>query len=78
MKSMPSPSLERARRLLGCVGMSPTPLTVVEAKQLICFSSGKMTKPPRVAVTVDLIKLCGPIIEIVGEYVFFVHFTAKE
>lgn len=26
----------------------------------------------------DLVQLCGPILEIRGEYVNFVHFTAKE
>jgi hypothetical protein len=75
---MPEPFFSRAQRLLGYVACSAMPLTVAEAEQLLCMSPGNMTAPPRIIGNLDVVKLCGPIVEAIDDYVFFVHFTVKE
>jgi len=72
----------KARRLLGFVGCSPTPLTVYELDQLLMLElpqgGGGVNSQTTFSVNLRPVDLCGPIVEVVDEYVQFVHFTVKE
>ncbi|RAH81606.1 NACHT domain protein [Aspergillus japonicus CBS 114.51] len=68
----------KARRILAWVGCSPTPLTLREMEQALSIQPGNFNAGNRLSVAPNLSKLCGPIIEVAGEYVQFVHFTVKE
>lgn len=76
----PTRAQTKARRLLGFIGCSPAPLTIHELNQLLTLDLyeglGKVTHPNRCSL--NPIQLCGPIVEVVDEYVQFVHFTVKE
>ncbi|UKZ70765.1 uncharacterized protein TrAtP1_011735 [Trichoderma atroviride] len=65
----------KCRLILGWISCSPTPLTLPELEQaLVVAISGTY----RVSSRLNLIRLCGPIIEVVGDHLQFVHFTVKE
>ena len=72
----------KARRLLGFVGCSPTSLSVYELDQLLslelCQGGEDADYPATFSVNLRPVDLCGPIVEVVDEYVQFVHFTVKE
>ena len=75
---MPSTAARnKARNILGWVGCSPTPLTIQELEQALMIdietgrNRGRSSK-------LDIVQLCGPIVEVVDQYVQFVHFTVKE
>lgn len=72
----------KARRLLGFVGCSPTPLTVYELDQLLtlelCQGGEDVDYSGTFSVNLRPVDLCGPIVEVVDEYVQLVHFTVKE
>ncbi|RAH68765.1 NACHT domain protein [Aspergillus aculeatinus CBS 121060] len=69
----------KARRILAWVGCSPTPLTSREMEQALSIQPGKVNAGKRLSAAPNLNKLCGPIVEVIGEeYVQFVHFTVKE
>ncbi|PYI36155.1 NACHT domain protein [Aspergillus indologenus CBS 114.80] len=68
----------KARRILAWVGCSPTPLTLREMEQALSIQPGNFNAGKRLSAAPNLSKLCGPIIEVAGEYVQFVHFTVKE
>ncbi|KAI1640418.1 NACHT domain protein [Biscogniauxia mediterranea] len=69
---------EKARAILGWVACSPTPLTVQEVQQALIID----LKPPGnlgvVCGNLNLVRICGPIVEVVDDYIQFVHFTVKE
>lgn len=60
------------------MGCSPTPLTIQELEQAVSISVGDFTQQMKQYSTLNLLRLCGPVIEVVHEKVHFVHFTAKE
>ncbi|PYI24427.1 hypothetical protein BO99DRAFT_92751 [Aspergillus violaceofuscus CBS 115571] len=68
----------KARRILAWVGCSPTPLTLREMEQALSIQPGNFNAGKRLSAAPNLSKLCGPVIEVAGEYVQFVHFTVKE
>ncbi|KFA48785.1 hypothetical protein S40293_01495 [Stachybotrys chartarum IBT 40293] len=67
----------QCRSLLGWISCSPTPLTIQELEQALVVSS-KPNTACRVSSSLNLVRLCGPIVEIVDNYVQFVHFTVQE
>ncbi|KAL9096860.1 MAG: hypothetical protein Q9165_000824 [Trypethelium subeluteriae] len=69
---------DKARKLLGWIGCSPTALTIQEMEQALVIDPQDLNGDSRVQSRLNVIKICGPIVEIVGDYVQFVHFTVKE
>ena len=69
---------DKALKIIKWVGCAPTPMTTTELEQAL------LVRPPdEEAVTksvsmVDFPSICGPIVEVVDDYVQFVHFTVKE
>jgi hypothetical protein len=79
VNSLNPPALkEKARKLLGWIGCSPTPLTIQEMEQALTVSLDDIEGSARVLSNLNIIKVCGPIVEVVEDYVQFVHFTVKE
>lgn len=74
--------LAKARKttqdILGWIGCSPTPLTIHELEQALLVDVENIQNAGRESFGLDIIKLCGPIVEVIDEYVQFVHFTVKE
>lgn len=69
---------DKARKLLGWVGSSPTPLTIYEIEQALTIKMDDIEGDIRVIARLNPVRVCGPILEVVDDYVQFVHFTAKE
>ncbi|KAG5768598.1 hypothetical protein H9Q72_003910 [Fusarium xylarioides] len=67
-----------ARSILGWVGCAPSPMTLKEMEQALLIDPKFPSKVPTVQATVDVVKICGPIIDVVDGYVQFVHFTVRE
>ncbi|RYP65442.1 hypothetical protein DL771_008314 [Monosporascus sp. 5C6A] len=77
--NLPSKTMRnKARKILGWVGCSPVPLTIQELEQGLAIRIGDTHAIPRGYSTLNLVSLCGPVVEIVDDEVQFVHFTAKE
>lgn len=73
------PSLkDKARRLLGWIGCSLTPLTIQEIEQALLVREDDPNGDLKVIARVNPVIICGPILEVVDDYVQLVHFTAKE
>ena len=66
------------KRLLGWIGSSPVPLTIHELEQAILVSSRAHDDAPSVDSPLNIVKLCGPIVEIMDGTPQFVHSTVKE
>lgn len=69
---------ERAKRLLGWIACSVIPLTVDEAQQALAIEPQNSQQTYSMFAKLDPVELLGPIVETVGGYIRFVHFTAKE
>jgi hypothetical protein len=69
---------EKARKLLGWIACSPTPLTVQELQYGLSIKADDREGRMRRLADLNVEKLCGPIVEVVDDYVQFVHFTVKE
>lgn len=67
-----------AHSILGWVGCAPTPMTLKEIEQALLVDPKLPFKPPRVQSIVNVVQICGPIIDIADGYVQFVHFTVRE
>ncbi|SCN87403.1 uncharacterized protein FFNC_01767 [Fusarium fujikuroi] len=67
-----------AHSILGWVGCAPTPMTLKEIEQALLVEPKLPFKPPRVQSGVNVVQICGPIIDIADGYVQFVHFTVRE
>jgi hypothetical protein len=63
--------------ILGWIGSSPIPMTRHEMEQALLVDSNS-NAAPAVISTVNFVRICGPIIEVVDEGLQFVHFTVKE
>ncbi|KAL9621920.1 MAG: hypothetical protein Q9160_003741 [Pyrenula sp. 1 TL-2023] len=68
----------KARKLLGWIGCSPTPLTIQEMEQALLIDFDDTEGSLTVLSRLNIIKICGSIVEVVDDYVQFVHFTVKE
>ena len=53
-------------------------MTVQELTQALVVNLADTEGKKKMLSTVNPVQLCGPIVEVVDEYVQFVHFTAKE
>ena len=77
-KLAPAVMREKARKILGWIGCSPRPLTIQELEQALIINPGDFESNPLVRGGINIVKICGPIVEIEEGYVNFVHFTVKE
>ncbi|KAI9891468.1 MAG: hypothetical protein M1814_002787 [Vezdaea aestivalis] len=78
INSSPEPLKLKARKILGWIGCAPTPMTVQEIEQALVVSSEGVDGHAQVIHAENLRRACGPIVEVVDEYVQFVHFTVQE
>lgn len=53
-------------------------MTLKEIEQALLVDPGNPLKQPRVQAMVDVVRVCGPIVDVVDGYVQFVHFTVRE
>jgi len=67
-----------AKRVLEWVACSRVPLRREEIAQALMIKEGDATLALERKLLQELKQLCGPIIEVQNDYVYFVHFTAKE
>ncbi|KAF5627128.1 Nacht domain protein [Fusarium sp. NRRL 52700] len=67
-----------AQSILGWVGCAPSPMTLKEIEQALLVDPESPSKEPRVQSMVDVVGVCGPIVDVVDGYVQFVHFTVRE
>ena len=74
---MSSHNSAKARNVLGWIGCSPTPLSIQEIEQILCVTDNP-SRSVRVSAMLDVVRLCGPIVEVVDGFVRFAHFTVKE
>lgn len=68
----------KACKVLGWIACTPTPLNIREIQHALTIRAADREGIPPLQVNPQLDKVCGPIVEIVDEYVQFVHFTVKE
>ncbi|KIW65266.1 hypothetical protein PV04_07539 [Phialophora macrospora] len=71
---------QKALQIIGWVGSTPTPLATYELEQALLVSQedGGFSTQSVSRFDVYILRLCGPIVEIIEEYVQYVHFTVKE
>ncbi|PVH83873.1 hypothetical protein DL98DRAFT_486212 [Cadophora sp. DSE1049] len=69
---------DKALKILGWIGSSPTPLTIQEIEQMSVIRMDDSDGNFRVIARLNPTRVCGPILEVVDDYVQFVHFTVKE
>lgn len=69
---------DKVRKLLGWVACAPLPLTLQEIEQALVVSREDVEGNAKVIATLNMRRICGPIVEEVDGYVQFVHFTVKE
>jgi hypothetical protein len=74
----PPEAREKARTIIGWIGVSPTPLTIYELEQALVVHTQSVSDRGIVSSKLQLVNLCGPIVEIVDGYLQFVHFTVQE
>jgi hypothetical protein len=67
-----------ARQALEWIGCANFPLTEQELLQALAIVPGQKDFLKGRKIFRDILKLCGPIIEIEDDVFQFVHFTAKE
>ncbi|KAF5699854.1 hypothetical protein FGLOB1_11149 [Fusarium globosum] len=67
-----------ARSILGWVGCAPTPMTLKEIEQALLVDPSCPCKVPKVQARVNVVQICGPIVDVVDGYVQFVHFAVRE
>lgn len=78
VNGLPSALRTKTRNILGWIGYSPTPLTIQELEQALLVDVRNLKSSVRVSSRLNLVELCGPIVEVIDGYVQFVHFTVKE
>ncbi|RMJ16009.1 hypothetical protein CDV36_004314 [Fusarium kuroshium] len=69
---------EKAHMILGWVGCAPSPMTRHELEQALVINPYQLDQEPRVNSELNVVEFCGPIVEVIDDYVQFVHFTVKE
>ena len=78
INQLAAPMKERVKRILGWIGSSPTPLNIHELDQAVLVSGKTYDDAPTVNASLNIVKMCGSIVEIVDETPRLVHFTVKE
>ena len=66
---------------MGWIECAPIPLTIPEMEQALSIDADpdrKLEKVPQVLGKLNFVQMCGPIIEVMGEKLQFVHFTVPE
>ena len=73
-------SLEQgqARAILEWVSCSIVPITQKEIQVALSVARGKDPFRGSKELLLDVVQRCGPIIEVINDNVYFVHFSAKE
>ncbi|KAM5341928.1 hypothetical protein ACJ41O_014959 [Fusarium nematophilum] len=69
---------DKARKALGWIGYSPVALTIRELEQALIIKIGDLDQVPTGMSALQLVRLCGPVVEEVDGELQLVHFTAKE
>jgi hypothetical protein len=67
-----------SRRALGWIGCSPIPIRIQELAFALDMVTETDVQLPRSTGFLNIVQLCGPVVEVSGDYVHFVHFTVKE
>ncbi|RSL54227.1 hypothetical protein CEP54_010009 [Fusarium duplospermum] len=68
----------KARKALGWIAYSPVALTIRELEQALIVNIGDRDQVPTGISTLEVVYLCGPVVEEVDGQLQLVHFTAKE
>ena len=73
-------SLERhqAKGILEWISCSIVPVRTIEIQFALSIASDKDPFQGRRESLLNVVKRCGPILEVIDEHVYFVHFSAKE
>ncbi|KAI1770676.1 hypothetical protein F4818DRAFT_432308 [Hypoxylon cercidicola] len=74
---LPAAAQKNARRILSWVACSPQPITRQEMELAVLIEPNTEIIP-RVRAELNILQLCGPLVEIRNCNLQFVHFTAKE
>lgn len=67
-----------SRRALGWIGCSPIPILIQELAFALNLGTEDEIQLPRSSGPFNIVQLCGPVVEVSGDYVHFVHFTVQE
>jgi hypothetical protein len=67
-----------SQRALGWIGCSPVPIKIQELSFALSLDIDREGELPRSESLLNIVRLCGPIVETSDDYVYFVHFTVKE
>ena len=78
VNSLPPPSRDKARKLLGWIACTPAPLTIQEIQRVLAIKLNDREGRARSLADLQIEKICGPIVEVNDGYIQFVHFTVKE
>ena len=54
------------------------PLTRHEVEQALCIVPGQLDHLPQIQGSLNIAQLCGPIVEVFDDHLYFVHFTVME
>ena len=68
----------QARAILEWVSCSMVPVSPNEVQQALSVARGKDPSRGRKELPLDVVQCCGPLLEIIDERIYFVHFSAKE
>ena len=73
-------SVERAqaRSILEWVSCSMAPVSPNEVQEALSVARGKDPSRGRKGLLLDVVRRCGPLIEVIDDRIYFVHFSAKE
>ena len=73
-------SLERtqAREILEWVSCSIVPISPNEIQGALSVARGKDPNRGRKGLLLNIVQRCGPIVEVIDDRLYFVHFSAKE
>jgi hypothetical protein len=75
---LPSEQASHAKKILNWIVCSKVEMIKQEIIQALMVVEGDNTLVLERRLFQEITQLCGPIIEMHGDYVLFVHFTAKE
>ena len=70
--------MAQAKSILEWVSCSIVPITRNEVQTALFVARGKDPSRGRKQIPLDVVRRCGPIIEIINDHIYFVHFSAKE
>ncbi|CVK97829.1 uncharacterized protein FPRN_10771 [Fusarium proliferatum] len=73
----PPSAQKQCKKILSWIACSPVQITRHEMEQALIIKTDHRSVPP-VRSTLNTLPLCGPLVEVEGENLKFVHFTVKE